>query len=298
MLNCNLEYYKAFYYTGIYQSMSKAADALYLTQPAISSSVRKLEGYLECKLFQRTSRGLVLTEEGRILHDHISRAFTIMKQGEQKVRAVSDYMRGSLVLGASETPLCSFLIPCIESFKKDYPDVHISVNGHTTPELIDALKNGLLDMAFILSSVKLPASFDAIPLMEFEDVFVAKTEYAKKLSQPCSLKSLSAEHLISLKKGTDFRDSLNDYFIKNGEIFTPDYSVENISMILPLVSSNLGIGILPRVYVKEELEKEILSEIKVEPPLPKRTLYLARNKAFPTTTLGQIFIKHYVVGNE
>lgn len=289
-MDCNLEFYKAFYYTGLYKSMTKAADALFLTQPAVSASIRKLEEYLGCSLFIRSPHGLSFTDEGEILFRHTSAAFEEFNTAELEIRRLSEFRNGSLTIGVSETPLHFYLLPYIERFKKKYPGVHIAVNGHTTPELIRSLDQGNLDIAVILSRAKLPEQFNTTAVMTFQDIFVASPEFAATVPSPCTIHDISAFPLIALKENTDFHAGIEDVFKKNGSIFTPDCSVENTSMILPFVLCGLGVGIIPEVYASDGLKEGSLVKIEVTPELPSRTLYVATGRSLPPAGIAGQFL--------
>lgn len=289
-MNCNLEFYRAFYYTALYLSMTKASKVLNLTQPAVSTSIRKLEEYLGCSLFVRVSNGIRLTDEGSKLFVHVSDAFEALEAADQEIRDLVKFQAGSLVIGASETPLYHYVLPQIVKFKQTYPKVHISVNGHTTPDLIQGLAEGVLDIAFILSASPLPKELNSRALLRFQDIFVTTPESAALLPPVSTLQDLSEFPMIALKKGTDFRHSIEDFFQKNGSTFRADYSVENTSMILPFVHSGLGIGIIPSVYAASEIAAGTLVKVSTEQDLPPRTLYIATNRKMPVSSIGRQFI--------
>ena len=95
----NLNYYKVFYTAAKYKNISKAADALYISQPAISKTLSKLEENLNCTLFYRTSRGITLTAEGQLLYERIQEAFQILESGEEELHRMNELELGQIRIG-------------------------------------------------------------------------------------------------------------------------------------------------------------------------------------------------------
>ena len=133
-MNQNLSSYWIFYTVANAGNISKAAKELYISQPAISKSIQKLEDGLECKLFSRSSRGVVLTDEGRLLYDHVSEAFEALNEGEEKLKRSIELGVGQLKIGVSST-LCKYmLLPYLKEFIHRNPHISISIECQSTNE--------------------------------------------------------------------------------------------------------------------------------------------------------------------
>ena len=126
-MNQNLSSYRIFYTVANTGNISKAAKELYISQPAISKSIQKLEESVGCKLFSRSSRGVVLTEEGKLLYEHVSSAFETLNLGEEKLRRSIELGVGHLKIGVSAT-LCKYmLLPYLKEFIRRNPHISISI---------------------------------------------------------------------------------------------------------------------------------------------------------------------------
>lgn len=124
----NLSGYKIFYEVATSGNISKAAKKLYISQPAISKSIVKLEDSLETKLFKRNSRGVTLTEEGEVLYKYVRDAFESINSAETELKRMKDFNIGHLQIGVSTT-LCRYvLLPYLQKFLEQFPNIRISIN--------------------------------------------------------------------------------------------------------------------------------------------------------------------------
>ena len=140
----SLSSYRIFYVVALEGNISRAAERLFISQPAISRSIRKLEDSLETTLFLRSSRGVVLTEEGKILFDHVKEAFDAIQLGEEQIHKVHTLGMGHLRIGTSTT-LCKYLLlPYLKPFIQTYPHVQISISCQSTAQTLQLLKRRTL----------------------------------------------------------------------------------------------------------------------------------------------------------
>jgi len=121
----NLEYYKVFYYVASYRSLTAAADALAISQPAVSQSVKQLETTLGTKLFTRASRGVRLTQEGELLFGYVAKGYEQIELGEQKLKQMLNLDLGEIHIGASDMTLQFYLLPFLERFHEKYPEIKV-----------------------------------------------------------------------------------------------------------------------------------------------------------------------------
>ena len=125
-MNVSFEYYKVFYHVARLGSITLAAKALFLSQPAVSKCIRQLEKVLGCALFYRMHKGMRLTPEGEVLYQHVAQACEQIAIGEKKIQAMLHLDWGSIHIGSSDMIMHAFLLPYLERFHKDYPKVRIS----------------------------------------------------------------------------------------------------------------------------------------------------------------------------
>ena len=148
-MNQNLSSYRIFYTVTKTGNISKAAKELYISQPAISKSIQKLEESVNCKLFSRSSRGVVLTDEGQLLFNHVSEAFETLTLGEEKLKRSIELGVGHLTIGVSST-LCKYLLlPYLQEFIREKPHITISISCQSTNETLKLLEDNKIDIGLI-----------------------------------------------------------------------------------------------------------------------------------------------------
>lgn len=145
----NLSSYRIFYVVAEKGNISKAAKELYISQPAISKSIQKLEDNLGIRLFDRSSRGVTLTLEGELLYTYVKSAFETLTLGEDRLRRSIALGIGNLSIGASST-LCKYvLLPYLKEFIRQYPHINISIACHSTNHTLKLLEEDKLDIGLI-----------------------------------------------------------------------------------------------------------------------------------------------------
>ena len=162
-------------------NISHAANALFISQPAISKSISKLEEGLNIKLFSRNSKGVELTDEGVVLYEHIKSAFDYIKKGEEEIKRINDLGIGQLKIGVS-TSLCKhILLDYLKDFIDNNPHIKVIIDCHSTVNTIKLLQEGKIDIGLICST-DIPSGFVYKPVEEIHDIFVASKSYIENLS--------------------------------------------------------------------------------------------------------------------
>ena len=146
MMDINYELYKVFYYVAISLSFSDASKQLFISQSAVSQSVKVLEKKLGITLFIRSTKRVQLTPEGETLLRHIEQAMNVIKRGEAQIMEASNLGGGQLRIGASDTICRYYLVPFLNKFHKTYPNVHIKVKNQTSTKCVDLLEMGQVDL--------------------------------------------------------------------------------------------------------------------------------------------------------
>ena len=287
----NLEYYRAFYYVAVYKSISRAAEELYISQPALSKSIQNLEKKLHCTLFTRSSQGTTLTQDGMILFNHVSHALQEFEAGEQKVSRVDSKLIQDIYIGATESSLYSIVLPLLVDFKKDYPHVRFHISGCSTGELMGMLSEGTIDLA--LGVTPLPDGIDhpVTELSEVQDVFFIHEDYPIDDSVPLSLEQLSHCPLVGVGPESSAGKHIACFFRENGFVYEPMFTVETSSQVSPFVRSKLGIGIAPRWTLRLTPPYHDLRELKTSFSISPRHIFLAVNHKYPMSPICQMFVR-------
>lgn len=291
-MSVNFEFYRTFYYTAKYGSISAAAKALYVTQPTVTHAIQSMERELGCTLFIRNPRGVVMTPEAQMLYKHISIACEHIFEAEELLIHTRQMQKGSIAIGATETTLHHYLMPFLTRFRQEYPDIRLKITNSTTPATFQALRSELLDIAVLVMPPGHREKDCLItPLTTFADKLIAGREYAHLQERELSLKELSAFPLIAMEKGTITRQIFDEFFLSHHLVLEPDIELATSDLIAPMVASGLGIGFVPETFAKERLLDGSVIELKLKEPIPMRDICLVAKKDHIQTIAAKAFVQ-------
>lgn len=290
----NLSSYWIFYTVANAGNISKAAKELYISQPAISKSIQKLEESLNCKLFSRSSRGVILTDEGNLLYDHVKEAFETLSLGEDKLKRSIDLGVGHIQIGVSST-LCKYmLLPYLSEFIHRNPHISISINCQSTNETLRLLDDNKIDIGLIGKPESLKGLiFDH--LSDIEDIFVATPEYLDNLAERGVEKDEVLEHatLMLLDKNNVTRRYIDDYFQENLINVSDTINISDMGLLIDFAKIGVGVACVIKSFVSRELEKGKLEEIPLEIAIPKREVGFAYKENVKNSKALESFIEFY-----
>lgn len=293
-MNQNLSSYWIFYTVANAGNISKAAKELYISQPAISKSIQKLEENLNCKLFSRSSRGVVLTDEGELLYDHVKEAFETLNIGEDKLKRSIELGVGHLQIGVSSTLCKHVLLPYLSEFIHQNPHISISISCQSTNETLRLLDDNKIDIGLIGKPDNLKnLRFDYLD--NIEDTFVASKEYLDNLSARGVKKDeiLSHATLMLLDKNNITRRYIDDYFQENHIAIAESIDISDMGLLIDFAKIGVGAACVIKGFVKKELEKGDLVEIPLDIPVPKREIGFAYKETITHSKSLDAFIKFY-----
>ena len=281
----NLELYRVFYVVAKCGSLTKAAEELYISQPAVSQSIKQLENQLGVSLFNRTHRGMELSSQtGKLIFDDIERALTLFKQAEARISETKNSATGTIRIGASDTIFEYFLADKIVEYRERFPAVKIDLLAGFTPDTIEQLKRNRCDVAF----VNLPITEDPeLQLygncMRLNDVFIAGEKFKELANGPISLSELKKYPLIFMDPNTVARRALDNFLSSMGVELTPSIEVGSWDLMKRFVLKGMGIGVIPREYCTHRLEAGDIFELQTDPALPVRSIgmLLPKNATLP-----------------
>ncbi|MBR6514743.1 MAG: LysR family transcriptional regulator [Clostridia bacterium] len=272
-MNISYDHYRIFYYVAKYKSFTRAAEIMYSNQPNLTRAIKNLEKQLDCTLFERTNKGVVLTEEGAELYEHISAAFKHIRAGEESISLKNSLQNGVLSLGATEIALRCYLLPILGRYHKLYPGIRIKILNISTPQAVRMIDNRLIDLAVVTTPIEPNDKITTITLRELTEVPVCSTEFDAE--QDITLKELAGYPIISLGKGSSTYDMYFKLFTEEGLDFSPDIEAATADQILPLVKHGLGVGFVPEEFLDTETG---IKRISLSRPLPMREITLVRKK--------------------
>ena len=293
-MNQNLSSYRIFYTVANTGNISKAAKELYISQPAISKSIQKLEESVGCKLFSRSSRGVVLTDEGKLLYEHVSEAFETLTMGEKKLKRSIELGVGHLKIGVSST-LCKYLLlPYLKEFIRQNPHISISISCQSTNDTLKLLEDNKIDIGLIGKPENLKnIHFDF--LEEIEDIFVAAKDYLRNLKARGIQKDhiLQSSTLMLLDKNNMTRQYIDDYLQENQIIIKDSIDISDMDLLIDFARIGVGVACVIKNFVREDLENGTLVEIPLGFPIHKREVGFAyKTTTKPSKSLAE-FIHFY-----
>lgn len=286
----NMEWYRVFYWTAKLGSLTKAAEKLHITQPAVSHTLKQLERGLGGQLFFRTTKGVTLTAEGEVLFNFVEQAMHFIEIGEKKIAEIQELSYGEINIGASDTLCKHFLLPHLEQFHKQYPEVRIRVTNRTTPETITLLKEGKIDFGVVNLPV-FDAKIDFRTSSTQQDCLVGNQEYAALAAKPLPLEKLHHYPLLLLEPGGSTRNFLDEYAASNGITLSPEFELGSLDLLIQFAQSGFGLTFIVREYVTKELHTGKLFEIPLTPPIPERHVGIATLKSVPLSAASRRFLE-------
>ena len=213
-MTAKLELYRVFREVAETGNISAAAQNLYISQSAVSQSVKQLEGALQTRLFIRSPRGVTLTDDGQMLFEHVRSAMGLLETGEEKLAQTRALQMGKLVIGASDTVTSQFLLPHLDSFHKKYPNIHIQIISGRSHKVLGLLRSGKADIAFASTPTDM-TSLETYPCFPTHSIFVAGAGYPCDFEHVYSLEEISAFPLILLERKASSRLYLERFFLQN-----------------------------------------------------------------------------------
>ncbi|MDF2520108.1 MAG: transcriptional regulator, LysR family [Clostridia bacterium] len=291
-MDINFELYKVFYFVAYKKSFSAAANKLFISQSAVSQSIRQLEHKLGCPLFFRNTKKVKLTHEGQALFTYIEQAFNFIKTGEKRLEDMSSLVSGEIKIGASDTICKYYLMPYFKSFNEKYPGIKIKVTNRTSPKCIDLLKNGSVDF----SVINIPQNTD-IPQLSFaksravRDVFVAGANYSHLKGKALSIKDLREIPLLVLEKNTITREYFDSLLEVYGLDLVPDIELGSIDVLLDMAKIGLGAAFVPDVCAEAAASRGEIFVLDIKEKIPERYMGTVTHKNIPLSLAAAKFLE-------
>lgn len=274
-MNIDYELYRIFYIVAKNENITRASKELLISEPAVSKSIKNLEGYLGAPLFTRTKKGVNLTTEGITLYEYISKGIEYFKSGEAKFNELINLESGTIRIGINTTLTKEFLMPYLETFHKLYPNINIEIRTNLTSELKSMLKDGLIDMHILnLTNEETKNDFNIIKCKTITDCFVSN----KPIKEKISIKELNNYPLILQDKNSNTRKFLDDFANKYEITLKPKIEIGSYYLVSEFSRIGLGIGYVTKDYIKNNLDNKELFIVPIKEKIPSREIGILLNK--------------------
>lgn len=284
-MNICYDWYKIFCCVAECKSITIAADRMYISQPAVSQTIKQLEETLGCPLFLRTPKGVRLTAEGEMLYNDVSEGIEAFSRGESRLAAMLRLDAGEIRIGASDMTLEFCLLPYLVMFHRQYPNVKISITNNPTPQTLELLKQGKIDFAAVSELFSCPG-FEVFSIREIRDIFICHSE--RKLSAVEDLANIKDE-LIMLEGNTSTRMFLDKEFKKRSVYVLPKFTLATSSLIVEFTAKNMGIGCVVSDFASQAIADGRVKEVKISDPLPERHICIIRNNDIRSIAANKLF---------
>ncbi len=272
----NLSQYKIFYEVAKAGNISKAAKELYISQPAISKAISKLEDSLNVILFTRSSRGVHLTPEGELLFGHAQAAFQALEAGEQELKRIREFHIGHLRIGVSNT-LCKYiLLPYLKNFIEQYPHIKITIESQATAKTISMLEQHALDVGLV-AEPSIHSGLSFIPVMDIQDTFVSTRHYLNNLylREGKDADLFHCGNIMLLDQNNMTRHHVDEYMKEHAIEPKQILEVTTMDLLIEFAKIGLGVACVIKELVQKELDSGRLFEVSLACPIPKRTIGFA-----------------------
>ena len=283
-----LELYRVFLEVAKQGNISAAAQNLFISQSAVSQSVKQLEEQLQVRLFSRSTRGVSLTSEGKLLLEYVSHALGLLQSGEEKIAASRQLLTGELIIGASDTVTKTYLLSRLEAFHKDYPDIRIRILNGTTSMVLDYLHAGQVDIAFA-SEAPDETVYSVRHCVDTHTIFVAAPDYLE-FDKVYTMEEIAALPLILLERKASSRVYLERYFQERGIQIHPEIELGSHNLLISLARIGLGVACVTEEFSQSGLGRGVILPLRTDFEIPPRSVCMCTLRDVAPTSAANRFM--------
>ena len=283
-----LELYRVFLEVAKQGNISAAAQNLFISQSAVSQSVKQLEEQLQVRLFSRSTRGVSLTSEGKLLLEYVSHALGLLQSGEEKIAASRQLLTGELIIGASDTVTKTYLLSRLEAFHKDYPDIRIRILNGTTSMVLDYLHAGQVDIAFA-SEAPDETVYSVRHCVDTHTIFVAAPDYLE-FDKVYTMEEIAALPLILLERKASSRVYVERYFQDHGVQIHPEIELGSHNLLISLARIGLGVACATEEFSLSGLSRGVIVPLKTDFEIPPRAVTMCTLQGVTPTSAANRFM--------
>lgn len=288
-MDINFEHYKVFYNVARLGSFSAAARELFISQSAVSQSIKTLEEQTGSILLVRGPRTVKLTAVGEMLYSHVEQAYNLIRSAEGKIREMQSFGLGEVKIGVGDTILRFLLIPFLQKFIKEYPKIKIRIINRTSSGILESLRSGAVDLGIVTLPVE-ERDVETLDFRTVEDVFVASDRFAELKNKIISTGELSRLPLLLLQKESMTRRNLDAFFSSRGFSVIPEVELESMELLIELARIGLGAAYVLKESAAAPVSEGKLFILQTEDSMPVRKLGVAKLRNVPLSPAADLFI--------
>lgn len=288
-MDINYELYKVFYYVATSLSFSEASKKLFISQSAVSQSVKTLEKKLGQPLFIRSTKKVQLTPAGNLLLNHIEPAMNLISRGESQLLDAGTLGLGQLHIGASDTICRYLLVPYLKQFHKLFPNVPIKVTNATSIKCVELLDQRKVDLIVTnFPNPHLNHSYKQKTIRNFSDVFVANPNYYK-FNHEISFSELNKHAIMMLDRNSTTSEFLHNLFLQHQLELVPEIELSSNDLLIDLAKIGLGIAFVPDYCIDQNMNDLYILNTKEK--MPARQIVVSINTTLPVSASTEEFLK-------
>ena len=284
-----LELYRVFKEVAETGNISLAAKNLYISQSAVSQSVKQLETALQARLFARSPRGVSLTWEGQMLYQYVRSALGLLATGEDKLSQAQQLLLGTLTIGASDTVTSFFLTPFLETFHRQHPGIRLKIVSGRSAKVLSMLRSGAVDIAFASSPSE--PGLSTWSCFATHSVFVAGSGYDCDFDHVYTRQEIADFPLILLERKASSRVFLEQYFLQSGITLTPEIELSSRSLLVSLAKIGLGVAGVTLEFVQDALLSGDIRLLKTDFTIPARSVDMCTLQDVSPTAAAAAFME-------
>ena len=284
-----LELYRVFKEVAETGNISLAAKNLYISQSAVSQSIKQLETALQARLFARSPRGVSLTWEGQMLYQYVRSALGLLATGEDKLSQAQQLLLGTLTIGASDTVTSFFLTPFLETFHRQHPGIRLKIVSGRSAKVLSMLKSGAVDIAFATSPSD--SSLASWSCFATHAIFVAGSGYGCDFDHVYTRQEIADFPLILLERKASSRVFLEQYFLQSGITLTPEIELSSRSLLVSLAKIGLGVAGVTREFVQDALDSGEIRQLRTDFNIPARSVDMCTLREVSPTAAASAFME-------
>lgn len=268
---------EAFVQVASLRNFSKAAEALYLTQPSVTARIQSLEKELGEDLFERTGRGVRLTDAGLVFLPYAERILRTLQEGRDTIEGVRNVQVGTLRLGSAQT-ISTYVLPgLLKSFRTRYPGITLSVKTGRSEQVLSMVLNDEVQIGLV--RVLNHHDVDTVHLYEDEIVLVTDPHHPFASRGSVTLDEVAEEPLLVYDRTSSYYGIVTNVFRQRGIVPHTAMELDSMEATKKMVEEGMGIALLPKVSLERELKLGILTEVPIsDAPKMSREISLIYRK--------------------
>ncbi len=292
---------EAFLQVAHHHSFSRAAEALFLTQPSVTARIQSLEREIGERLFERTGRSVTLTDAGNAFIPHAQRALTAVQEGTDAIEAVRHGDVGNIRIGSSSS-IATYVLPkTLKHFRETRPRVHVHLTTGNSEDLIEKLIAG--ETHVVVSRLTQHPEVESLHLFNDEVTLVAAPNHRFAAKGRVSIAEAGKEPFLFFERNSSYHSLIYSMFLRVGVVPESVMELDSMETTKHMVEAGLGIAILPVVSVERELETGDLKRVEIrdmeQPAQREIGVHVLRNRAVapPIRDFLKLLTGEYGVAN-